>query len=457
MRLRSVAPFTVMTLMFAALALSACGSDADSFEVAPTEVTKVREEAREGYTFIEYMAKQPAFRDRASDEYVEQRVYVGIQDGIAMDAPVVFQFGQEFPIAEDFVANAAAYIDMPVIVVDLEHRGLGESISSAEDQTTPLYVSAREAVEDAHGVVSALQETYTGPWFALGQFYAGGAVLQYAATHPDDLAGVNSSSGLVDLPAITTTFEPFVRELLGEEAYAALINHMKNLEPVERFDSNWLDREFLEGIVAGITQDETYQSLVPTITSMMTTMTTEELITDLRQLDQVASGGEGAAYATQRALTSLSREEALQMQPYRRSQLWLWCTDTGIPFASEGDGIYQRDEEDWDAECQAVFGVGLVKEHAGHRQDVMAMENAGVPLVYASGGKDPFSPRGLEVPPESALIDQQERWSVYETSYGLHFHAPNGYLNPPSTDQELAQATWRALFELAEVEVGTVE
>jgi pimeloyl-ACP methyl ester carboxylesterase len=437
----------------AAVILSACSSDDGSFEVAPTVVTKVTEEAREGYTFIRYTAKQPAFRDRASDDYVEQRVYVGIPDGVETDAPVIFILGQEASIDENLVANATGFVGMPVIAVHAEHRGYGQSLSNAEDQTIPSYVSEREAVEDFHEVASALQEIYTGPWVADGVSYVGGVVLQYAAKYPDDVAAVHSLSGVVDQPVANTAYEPFTRELLGADPYAAGVNHMKNLEPVELFDSNWIDREFLEGIVAGITQYDTYQSLVPSIRSMMTTLTTEELITDLRELDEIASGGEGAAYAAHRALTSLSREEALQVQPNWRTYFWQQCTDIGAFFASDGDGIYQRDEEDWDAECEALFGVDLVREHAGHRQDVIAMENAGVPLVFASGGKDPWSPLGLEVPPESDLIDQQERWSEYEASYGRHFHVPEGFHCPPCSDLELSLATWASSFELAGVEV----
>jgi pimeloyl-ACP methyl ester carboxylesterase len=455
-RLVGLASFAVITVMtsFGGLVLSACGSD-DSFEVAPTEVTKVSEEVREGYTFVRYMAKQPAFRDRASDEYVTQRVYVGIPDGVAMDAPVIFVLGQESPIGENLVAIAPEFTGMPVIAVNAEHRGYGESLSSAEDQTVPSYVSAREAVEDFHEVAKALQETYTGPWVVDGVSYVGGVVLQYGAKYPDDVVGVHSLSGVVDLPVANTAYDAFTRERLGEEAYAAGVNHMKDLEPVELFDSNWIDREFLEGIVGGITQYDNYQPLVPTIRNMMTTLTTEQLIADLRDLDQVAANGDAASYGADRALSSLSREEALQVQPSWRTYFWQQCTDIGTFFASDGDGIYSRGEEDWDAECQAMFGVGLVREHAGHRQDVTAMEEAGVPLVFASGGKDPWSGVGLEVPPESDLIDQQERWSEYQTSYGLHFHSPEGFHCPPCSDLELSQLTWQASFELAGIETGT--
>jgi pimeloyl-ACP methyl ester carboxylesterase len=435
----------------------ACSSGSGSFEVAPTELTKVAEETRTGYTFIHYIAKQPAFRDRASGDYVEQRVYVGVPDGVETDAPVLFQLGEEAPIDEGFVANGSAIAGRPVIAVHVEHRGYGQSLSSAEDQTIPAYVSWREAVEDFHEVASALQETYTGPWFAVGISYVGGVVLQYAATYPDDVAGVKSISGVVDLPIANTAYDPFTRDRLGEEPYAAGVNHMKNLEPTELFDSNWVDREFLEGLVVGITQYEEYQALVPVLTNLMMTRTTEELITDLRALDQEVANGDAAKYGSQRALTSLSRAEALQMQPSWRYYLWQQCTDIGTFHASDGDGIYQRDEEDWDADCRGLFGVGLVREHVGHRQAVVAIENAGVPLVFMSGGKDPWSPVGLEVPPENQLIDQQDRWSEYETRYGGHFHSPEGFHCPPCSDLELATAAWESLFELAGLEAGTVE
>jgi hypothetical protein len=74
-------------------------------------------------------------------------------------------------------------------------------------------------------------------------------------------------------------------------------------------------------------------------------------------------------------------------------------------------------------------------------------------LVFVSGGKDPWSPLGLEVPPESALIDEQDDWSVYEASYGQHFHVPEGFHGPESSSSELAHAVWRAAFEMAGVEL----
>jgi hypothetical protein len=85
------------------------------------------------------------------------------------------------------------------------------------------------------------------------------------------------------------------------------------------------------------------------------------------------------------------------------------------------------------------------------------MENAGVPLVFMSGGNDPWLPVGLEVPAESKVIDQQERWSEYETGYGGYFHSPEGFHCPPCSDLDLATASWESLFELAGLEAGTVE
>lgn len=440
-------------VLAALVVVGACGTDGGSFEVAPTEVTKISEEAREGHTFVRYMAKQPAFRDRASDEYVEQRVFVGIPDGAETDVPVIFQLGQEGPINEWFVGNASLLVGTPVIAVFAEHRGYGQSLSNAEDQTTPSYVSRREAVEDFHEVASALRETYTGPWLALGVSYVGGVVLQYAAKYPEDVAGVMSFSGVVDRATANPTYDPFTRELLGEESYAQTVDHIESLQPNELFDPTWVDREFLEGIVAGLTQYVEFQTLVPLFKNLVATRTTEELITELRELDQAFGAGDAAAWAGDRSLTSLTREEALRDPPDYRYYLWQQCTDIGELRTSGPNGIWQRDEADWDAECKGLFGVGLERELTGHREDVVAIEEAGIPLVFASGGKDPWSPLGLEVPPESQVIDKQETWSEYDASYGRHFHSPEGFHCPPCDDPEiLGRATWRSLFELTGVE-----
>ena len=438
----------------ALVVLGACNSDGGSLEVAPTEVTKVNEEAREGHTLVQYVARQPEFRDRASRGYVHQRINVGIPEGVGNAAPVLFALGGEQPpIDEAFVGDVQGLIRIPMIVVDAEHRGYGNSLSDNPDQTTPHYVSRREAAEDAHEVASALREIYTGPWFVLGSSYTGGLVLQYAAKYPDDVAAVISSAGIVDRPVANPTYDPFTRELLGEESYAQVVGHIENLQPAELFDQNWIDREFVETIVGALTQYESYQSLVPVLKDLVATRTTEQLIDEARELDQAFANGEAAAWAQNRALTVLSREDALRDYPWERYYLWQQCTDIGEFRTSGPDGVWQRTETDWAEECQALFGVDLVRQHEGHRDDVAALEAAGTPLVFLSGGKDPWSPLGLEVPPESDRIDQQERWSEYETSYGRHFHAPAGFHAPSGSDPELARAATLAAFELAAVEV----
>jgi pimeloyl-ACP methyl ester carboxylesterase len=436
-----------------ALVVAACSSDGGSFEAAPTEVTKVTEEARDGYTYILYNAKQPAYRDRASNEFVVQRVDVGIPDGVETNAPVIFQIGGEQAISDAFVTNAPGWIGLPMIAVQAEHRGYGTSISSEEDQTTPQYLSRREAVDDFHEVVAALSEIYTGPWFVRGASYTGGVVLQYAAKYPEDVMAVSSASGVVDRWAMNPTYDPFTRELLGEESYAQLTAHIENLKPEEPFDQNWSDREFLQGVAIGLTQYESYQLLVPIFKDLIATQPTDQLVADLRELDQTFADGDAAAWAEHRALKTLSREESLQMQPNWRYYLWQQCTEIGEFRTPGSDGIWKRDEDDRDAECRELFGVGLAEEIVGHREDVVAMEDAGVSLVFVSGSKDPWSRVGLVDPPERDRIDEQERWSEYEASYGRHFNAPNGFHSPGGSDQELAQAVWVSMFELAGVEL----
>lgn len=46
--------------------VAACSSEGGSFEVPETEMNKVNEEAREGHTLVQYLARQLEFRDRAS-------------------------------------------------------------------------------------------------------------------------------------------------------------------------------------------------------------------------------------------------------------------------------------------------------------------------------------------------------------------------------------------------------
>ncbi len=198
------------------------------------------------------------------------------------------------------------------------------------------------------------------------------------------------------------------------------------------------------------------QFLIPTFKDLVATLTTEELIAQLRTLDETVADGEAARWAAHRALRTVSRHEALETTPSERVWFYQQCTELGSFQASvEQPGIFQRDENARREECRELFGVELTTEPVASRKQVTEMEKAGVPLVYVSGGQDPWMmPGGLEVPPEEARIDQQERWSEYQTSYGRFFHVPDGFHPPEGADQELAQVTAETLFELAGVEVG---
>lgn len=445
---------TTLGAIAALLALGSCGSSEGTFEVPPTELSKVNEEAREGHTLVQYIARQPEFRDRPSQGYVDQHINVGIPDGVGNDAPVLFALGgEQGPIDPGFVGWIQELIGIPMIVVDLEHRGYGNSLSDNPDQTTPRYLSMREAADDAHEAASALQATYAGPWFVLGSSYAGGLVLQYVGKYPNDVVAIVNSSGVVDRSVANPTYDPFTRELLGEESYALAAQHIENLQPAELFDQAWIDREFLEGVFAGLTQYESYQSLVPVVKNMLATLTTEQLVSAARELDEAFSGGQATAWGENRALTTLSREQALETYPWERFYLWQQCTDIGEFRASGPDGIWKRTEEEWNEECQGLFGVDLAGEINGHRDHLAAVEAAGVPLVFVSGGKDPWAPIGLEVPPESDRVDEQEGWSEYTASYGRHFHAPEAFHGPPAHTPGLGPVMWQRAFELAGVEV----
>ena len=167
------------------LVLLGCGANA---EVATTEIEKTSEELRDGYTLVHYVATQPSFRDRESSSVVTQQVHVAIPDDVELDAPVLFRFGHETAIEGEDLPEYLAYGDGRAIVVQAEHRGYGNSLSDDADQSVPTYVSRREALNDAHGVLTELQEMYTGPWFIYGLSYGGGAVVEYAARFPEDIA-----------------------------------------------------------------------------------------------------------------------------------------------------------------------------------------------------------------------------------------------------------------------------
>ena len=120
----------------------------------------------------------------------------------------------------------------------------------------------------------------------------------------------------------------------------------------------------------------------------------------------MASGGQGAEYAEDRALRTLSRDEALERKPSWRVWFWQQCTETGVFFASpDSGGAWQRNEDDWRDECRALFGVELA-EPASEREFLTQLEREDVPMVFLSGGNDGWLPLGLLPPLENDPIDR---------------------------------------------------
>jgi len=328
-----------------------------------------------------------------------QHIHLLIPDGATENSPVFFILGNEHDVEPDeMIEYYEAYLSAePIIFIQAEHRGYGQSITGG-DQTNPSYVTIDQALADYHRVVKEMRNEFTGPWMAAGYSYGGGLVINYAHSYPDDVDVILSSSGVVDWPFVMDVYDRQVRLNLGTDIYARIAGHIEALAPEELFDATWIEREFLTAWVTGMTQYDEYNRYVK-LFGLLSRMSTERFLKALHALDDAISGGKAMKYAAANAMKSMTWEEANSGDYTWRVWRYQQATETGvfwISSAADGPTIYPRTEDDFIAECEGALGFypPYAKAKPWSPRD-MAPELK-VPLVYVIGEKDPWKGICLE-------------------------------------------------------------
>lgn len=380
------------------------------------------------YQLISQFLVQPLDHDNPSGDTFEQEILIIKSDSAGLDAPVFFILGNESDATPERLITIYQAYGAPenVIFITAEHRGYGQSISKDADQSAPSYVTIEQALDDYHRVVTELKKEYTGPWMAAGYSYGGGLVIHYAHRFPEDVQVILASSAVVDWPFYMAEYDRQVKINLGDELYNRLAGHIRNLTPDSPFDETWYEREFLTTGVIGLSQYQSYQSLVP-LFNVLSRLPTKTFVTLFRLADTLFAKGYGWKTAQSFGKQGLSREEALTGEYNWYTWKYQQCFETGTFWVSEeAGGLFPKSEVDILEECRFMFGVEAPASTNSQWNPRAMIAELTVPQVYVVGGRDPWKWLG---------ILQQD----YQGQLDDFFFVPDGYHCPDKDDLELGK------------------
>ncbi len=389
------------------------------------------------YTIVNRVIPQPVDHSNPDGPKLGQHVDVLIPDGAPADSPVFFNFGNETDATDDdlrkFYKLHGERND--IIYVQAEHRGYGQSLTSDEDQSVPAYVRIDQVIADTHEVIRQLKKEYSGPWMVAGWSYGGGLVIEYAHKYPEDVAVVMASSGVVDWPFMDYGYDRQTRATLGEACYKRLARHSANLEPKELFDENWHEREFLQASVQGIVQFPSLKKLQP-VFKLLTYLPTGVFIKVMHRMDDRFGEGEAWRYARATGATRVGPEEVAA--GIHNWHVWRYqmCAEIGGFLTSENaDSLFGRSREDFIEECREQFGEEPAAATSPEWSQRKMAGELKVPLVYVTGGMDPWLSVSLE--------------PGYKIEDGKYLFDPEGRHCPERADPELARRVLDEMLKYA--------
>ncbi len=389
------------------------------------------------YELTRIIISQPLDHASPDGARFDEEVFILVPHNAPNSSPVFFILGNEHDItSQEMVKTWNAYgAPSNVIFIQAEHRGYGQSVSADDNQTVPAYVTVSQALADYHQVIAELKKTYTGPWMAAGYSYGGGLSVDFASRYPDDIKVALSSSGVIDWPFTMDAYDKQVRITMGPDTYARLTQHIKNLQPVEMFDSNWMERELLIAGIHGLTQYEAYRSYLP-IFQAASNLPTPAFMGILHMIDDTIAKKSGTQYAESNGKRTLTREEATSGKWGWRVWRYQQCAETGIfEVSAGGDGVFNRSRDDFFAESRALFGTDPASAANPPWSPRSKLAELKVPLVYVCGGMDPWQGLGLE--------------KDYKMSQGYYFYYPEGRHCPDLSSPDIGKQVLAKMLEYA--------
>ena len=381
--------------------------------------------------------QQPVDHGNPSGPSFNEEVNILIPKGADDNSPVFFILGNEHDITVKELTKFYQQYGAPkdVIFLQAEHRGYGQSITDDADQSVPSYVTIDQALADYDSVVQKFKQKYNGPWMAAGHSYGGGLVINFAASYPDDVKVILSSSGVVDWPFMMDTYDHQVRITMGDETYQRLVAHIKNLEPQQLFDSNWMEREFLIAFIHGTTQYGQYKALLPVFKSLAA-LPTPSFLGVLHFIDDAIAQKGAWMYAASNGRKTLTHDEAWSGEYGWRVWRYQQCAETGIfEVSAQPGGVFTRSKDDFIAESRALFGSDPKSATSVAWSPRAMLDTLKVPMIYVGGGMDPWLGLGLA--------------KDYVIKNGRYFYVPDGQHCPDRDDVTLGKQVLAEMLSYA--------
>jgi pimeloyl-ACP methyl ester carboxylesterase len=389
------------------------------------------------YEFIHTSFQQPIDHGNPAGPSFDEEVNILRPRSAPLHSPVFFVLGNEHDITtKELVKYYKAYgSPADVIFIQAEHRGYGQSITKDADQSVPDYVKIDQALADYHSLIQQFKTKYTGPWMAAGHSYGGGLVINFAAAYPDDVKVILSSSGVVDWPFTMDAYDRQVRITMGDETYQRLAAHIKNLEPKQSFDQNWMEREFLTAFIHGMTQYGQYRSLLP-VFKFCAALPTSTFLGILHTLDSTVAENGAWKYAVSNSKKTLTHDEAMTGDFGWRVWRYQQCAETGIfEVSSQPGGVFTRNRDDFYSESRALFGQDPQSAANPSWSPRTMLDKLTCPLVYVGGGMDPWLGLGLS--------------KEYSITNGKYFYVPEGQHCPDLNDVGLGKQVTAQMLKYA--------
>lgn len=283
------------------------------------------------YTLIEEFFSQPVDHANTKSHMFKQQVFIIVPQKASTSSPVFFILGNEQDLTRNDVLHAYKSYGKPdnVIFIAAEHRGYGQSITIGEDQTRPSYITINQTLADFHNVATFFNKKYSGPWMVAGYSYGGGLSITYGFKYPKDIKVILSSSGAVDYPLITKSWDRKLHVYYGEKFYNRLAKHINSFQPKSLFDEAWINREFLSGLCAVIPQKQHYQKY-KNLLRLVSYLPTQTFFNLTVWLENKFNSGKGWQAIYSKTKKKLSHEEALTGNFSWRTWRYQQCTETGL-------------------------------------------------------------------------------------------------------------------------------
>ena len=376
---------------------------------------------------VERVISQPVDHADIDGPKFEQQIFIIVPQKASITSPVFFVLGNEQDLTKRGTLSIYKAYGKPkdIIFIAAEHRGYGQSVTFDKDQTVPSYICIDQALADYHDVVETLKEEYPGPWMAAGYSYGGSLAINFAFEYPDDVKVILSSSGAVDFPFVTDSWDRKLRIYYGERFYKRLAKHINYYKPQRPFAKDWVNREFLSDVCAVIPQKQRYQRY-KNLLRLISYLPTQTFLKVTIWMDNKLNYGKGLQEVQSITKKTLDREEAITGKFSWRVWRYQQCTETGLFLVSENsNGLFpSRSHQDIYEECEALFGKKQSFMSGKQWSPREMLKRLTVPIIYVGGGKDP----------SCGMLEAD-----YKIKNGKYIYIPDGRHCPDLSDPKVGK------------------